>query len=103
MDQATLVDMQIEDGRRLVERLVGAGVPVTVAAWVKESESGWWYLYLVTPLVVGDGVPAGLGVGTNRTTYDDIEANILPVRLPIVEVKLSRCGCIEGTSVEPVN
>jgi hypothetical protein len=28
---------------------------VTAAAWVKESESGDWYLYLVTPLVTESG------------------------------------------------
>jgi hypothetical protein len=28
---------------------------VTAAAWVKESESGDWYLYLATPLVTEEG------------------------------------------------
>jgi hypothetical protein len=54
MDQGTLVSMQIEDGQRLLARLVEGGVPVTAAAWVKEEESGMWYLYLATPLVGED-------------------------------------------------
>jgi hypothetical protein len=56
MDQGTLVATQIEDGERLIHRLTGEGVAVTAAGWVKESESGQWFLYLVTPLVGQDGV-----------------------------------------------
>ena len=55
MAQATLVEMQINEGQRLIDRLVQEGVAVTAAAWVKESESGDWYLYLVTPLVSEGG------------------------------------------------
>lgn len=51
MAQATLVEMQLREGQRLIDRLVQAEVPVPAAAWVKESESGDWYLYLATPLV----------------------------------------------------
>src|SRR5262245_29532681 len=54
MAEAALVDLQLKEGQRLIDRLVQAGAAVTAAAWVKESESGDWYLYLVTPLV-GEG------------------------------------------------
>ena len=54
MDQGTLVEPQIADGRRLLERLGAEGIPVTAAAWVKESEGGPWYFYIVTPLVTED-------------------------------------------------
>jgi hypothetical protein len=54
MAQATLVEMQITDGQRLIDRLIREGVAVTAAGWVKESESGDWYLYLATSLV-GEG------------------------------------------------
>ncbi len=47
--------MQIQDGQRVLDRLVREGVGVTAAAWIKESESGQWYLYLGTPLVSEDG------------------------------------------------
>lgn len=55
MDQGPLVELQIQDGQRLIDRLVGEGIAVTVACWVKESESGQWFLYLATPLVGPDG------------------------------------------------
>lgn len=51
MGQATLVEMQIRDGQRLIDRLVAEGIAVTAASWVNESESGQWFLYLATPLV----------------------------------------------------
>jgi hypothetical protein len=55
MDQAVVVNEQVQDGRRVLERLSAEGVPVTAAAWVKESEGGPWYFYIVTPLVPPGG------------------------------------------------
>ena len=55
MAEATLVETQLKEGQRLIDRLTQEGVAVTAAAWVKESESGDWYLYLATPLVAEDG------------------------------------------------
>jgi len=55
MAQATLVEMEMKEGQRLIDHLAQAGIAVTAAAWVKESESGDWYLYLATPLVGEDG------------------------------------------------
>jgi hypothetical protein len=51
MAQTTLVEMQMSEGQRLIDRLNQEGIEVTAAAWVKESDSGDWYLYLATPLV----------------------------------------------------
>jgi hypothetical protein len=60
MDQIPLVNEQIEDGRKVVQRLTESDIPITAAGWVKESDRGQWYLYLVTPLVgeVGATTPA---------------------------------------------
>jgi hypothetical protein len=55
MDQAPLVEGQITEGQKLIDRLNEAGVPVIAAAWVNESDGGVWYLYLVTPLVSDEG------------------------------------------------
>src|SRR5260370_42378433 len=55
MAQAALVEMQIKEGQTLIDRLTHEGIEVTAAAWVKESESGDWYLYLATPLVSEGG------------------------------------------------
>jgi hypothetical protein len=49
MDQVPLVGVQIDDGGTLVARLMQKGFPVTAASWVKESDGGPWYLYLVSP------------------------------------------------------
>jgi hypothetical protein len=55
MDQGTLVSEMIDDGKLLLVRFAEEGVPVTAAFWLKESDGGGWYLYLVTPLVPADG------------------------------------------------
>lgn len=55
MGQRPLVELQIQDGQRLIDRIAAEGIAVTAAAWVWESESGQWFLYLATPLVGADG------------------------------------------------
>ena len=72
MAQATLVEMQLQEGQRLIDRLIKEGVAVTAAAWVKETESGDWYLYLATPLVTEDG--------GKRPAYHRVNAVILEMQ-----------------------
>jgi hypothetical protein len=55
MAQGSLVERQIQDGQRLIDRLTREGVAVTAACWAQESESGQWFLYVVTPLVGEEG------------------------------------------------
>ena len=49
MDSELLVDIQIEDGRRVVELLVNSGFNVSVAFWAQTSEDGPWYFYIASP------------------------------------------------------
>ena len=58
MDQSTLVEDQIADGRRFVERFAADGNLVHAAFWVKTAEEGMWYLYVATDVVERDGPAA---------------------------------------------
>lgn len=58
MDQGTLVDEQITDGRRFVERFAADGNPVQTAFWVKTEEAGLWFLYVATEIFDRDGPAA---------------------------------------------
>jgi hypothetical protein len=49
MAEIPLVSENIEDGRKLIVRLMENGFRVTAAAWVKESDRPRWYLYLASP------------------------------------------------------
>jgi hypothetical protein len=40
MDYVPLVEDQIEDGRRLIARLVAEGFKVTAASWIWDTEDG---------------------------------------------------------------
>jgi hypothetical protein len=51
MGETMLVETHKADGKRLLERLIEDGFPVTAAAWFKEGVDGSWYLYVVTPAV----------------------------------------------------
>jgi hypothetical protein len=53
-----LVEDQIDDGRRFVERFAADGNPVRAAFWVKTAEEGLWFLYVVTDLVDSVGPAA---------------------------------------------
>jgi len=55
VDQSTLVENQIDDGRRFVERFAADGNPVLAAFWVKTAEEGIWFLYVVTDIVDREG------------------------------------------------
>lgn len=46
MDYELLVEPQIEDGKSLIAELTKAGFDVSVAAWMKTSEDGLWFLYI---------------------------------------------------------
>lgn len=58
MDQGTLVENQIDDGRRFIERFAADGSEVQAAFWVKTAEEGLWFLYVVTELVDREGPAA---------------------------------------------
>ena len=58
MDQVALVDKEIADGRRFIERFAADGNSVRAAFWVKTEEEGDWFLYVVTDIYDSDGPAA---------------------------------------------
>jgi hypothetical protein len=51
MDQATLVDNQIDDVPKLIDRLRRDNFDVKAAFWLYTSEAEQWFLYLVSDAV----------------------------------------------------
>ena len=58
MDTVALVENQINDGRKLVDRLTDDGFILSAACWVKPVEEDRWSLYIATPVVDQMGTPA---------------------------------------------
>jgi hypothetical protein len=93
MAQTSLVEMQIQQGQQLVDRLAVEGIPVTAAGWVKESESGAWFLYLATPLVGTDGAKKPAYSRVNAVIRDmqkegiwlDLEKKVIGLNNPIAK------------------
>jgi uncharacterized protein (DUF736 family) len=83
MDQVTLVENQIDDGKKLIEQLVQVGEEVTAAAWIKTSDDGMWFLYLALP---------GVEDEDPRIAYRRIQAVIRrmpqPFWLRLLDVKI---------------
>ena len=59
MDQAILVENQIDDGQTLIDLLVKGGFNVTAACWLRTSEEGQWFLYIASKDVDAGGRGAG--------------------------------------------
>ena len=60
MDQALLVEQEIDEGQEFIDLLLDAGVDVSAAAWVKPSEEDSWLLYLVSKEVDEHGRSAAI-------------------------------------------
>jgi hypothetical protein len=58
MDQSPLVEMQIVDGAKIIERLREKGFDVPAAWWMKTSEEGQWFLYIASKEVDDLGITA---------------------------------------------
>ncbi|HVC98808.1 MAG TPA: hypothetical protein VND64_34405 [Pirellulales bacterium] len=56
MDTATLVNEQIDDGKRFIDDLKQSRFDVVVAFWVLTSEEGLWFLYIASAVVDTDGL-----------------------------------------------
>jgi len=82
MDTVTLVDEQIRDGEKLLDRLAQEGLPVRAAGWVKPMDEDRWSLYLVTPLVDEQGP-----IGAYREVYRVLRS-LEDVRVKDYDVKL---------------
>ena len=57
MDQATLVEHQIDDVPRLIDQLKRDHFDVKAAFWLYTSESEQWFLYLVSDVVDRKALP----------------------------------------------
>jgi hypothetical protein len=62
VDQGSLVEMQIDDGAKIVEKLRDGGFDVTAAWWMKTSEEGQWFLYVASRKVDEIGIAAAYRV-----------------------------------------
>jgi hypothetical protein len=58
MDQALLVEQQIDDGQEFIDLLISDEFDVSAAAWIKPSEEDRWLLYLVSKKVDDHGLSA---------------------------------------------
>ena len=56
MDQATLVERQIDDVPRLIDQLRRDNFDVKAAFWLYTSEADQWFLYLVSDVVDQMGI-----------------------------------------------
>lgn len=64
MDTITLVEEQIDDGQRLIDRLSQQNIPVEMACWVKPVDEDRWSLYIAASLVDEKGA-----AGAYREVY----------------------------------
>jgi hypothetical protein len=83
MDTDTLVENLLDDGRNLVEELPRHGFEVSAAVWLKASENGKWYFYIVSPLVDTEGL-----IGAYRRLHPLVRARPQPFWIDPLEIRL---------------
>jgi hypothetical protein len=82
MDTIALVENQIDDGLRLINRLTAGDFDMSVACWVKTSEEGDWFLYIASKTVDEKGLAAAY-----REVYRVIQS-MPDIWIPKSQVKL---------------
>ncbi len=98
MDQGTLVEEKIDDGRRFVERFAADGNPVQAAFWVKTAEEGIWFLYVATEIVDRDGPAAAYRAvhaslrKLGKSSVSSSEIKIISPNNPIAKDVLASMG-----------
>ena len=83
MDTDTLVENLIDDGLKLVEELPRRGFEVTAAFWLKASEDGKWYFYIVSPVVDTEGLARAY-----RRLHELVRAMSQPFWIDPLEIRL---------------
>jgi hypothetical protein len=58
VDQESLVEMQIDDGAKIIEKLREGNFDVVAAWWMRTSEEGEWFLYIASQEVPDNGIAA---------------------------------------------
>jgi hypothetical protein len=94
MAPGTLVENQIDDGRKLLDRLAEAGFVVRAACWLKPVEVDRWSLYIATPAVdekgplkaYGQVIPVLESLGDEWITSSDV--TLVGAKHPIVKEAL---------------
>jgi hypothetical protein len=77
VDKTTLVSEDLETGKMLVTELDARGVPVDVAAWLQDGETGTWRLFLSSPIVESDGP---------RSIYQAVSDRLRALQIETVEL-----------------
>jgi hypothetical protein len=91
MDQGTLVENQIDDGAKVVEKLRESGFDIVAAWWMKESEEGLWFLYLASKEVNEKGIKAAyrtihtVMAGLGQLWVDRFEVKLVGPENPIAK------------------
>lgn len=91
MDPATLVEVKLAEGQRLVEQLVKDGFDVTAAFWLKADENNHWHLYVASKAVEEMGVIAAYrALHTTLSGMPDLGLGLFRVKLIGASAPLAR-------------
>lgn len=82
MDQATLVEPEINDVPRLIDQLRRDGFDVKAAFWLYTTEADQWFLYIASDAVNHEGyIEAYKAVGRAMKRLPDLQIGPFQVKL----------------------
>ena len=109
MDTDTLVENLINDGRKLVEELPQRGFEVAAAFWLKPSEDGKWYFYIVSQAVDAEGLAKAYGqlhplvrAMPQPFLIDPLEIKLIGPSHPIARDVIAIQNRATGTHISPI-
>jgi hypothetical protein len=107
MDTATLVEEQIDAGKRFVEHLEKNHFPVEVATWALASADEQWSLYIASPIVDADGTSAAYSrvfqelSQSNESWITPFDIKLIGSRHPIAVEAMKYRSSVFSTRVGP--
>jgi hypothetical protein len=110
MASDTLVERQIDDGRKLVEQLPQHGFDVLAGMWLKTADDGAWHFHLISPRVDAAGhlvayreLLAALRAMASISSIHPLEITLVGPSSPLGQAVMAALGQPHGPQhVSPV-
>ena len=94
MDQEALVASQIEAGQRFIDEFKKYA-PLKFAGWLKETESGRWYLYIVSDSILDRDVSRAYDQ-VLQVVNEMTAPRLDPFRIRVIGANTTRASQVSG-------
>jgi hypothetical protein len=104
VDRAAVVAYRIDDGRRLLDRLIRDGLEVSAAFWMYTNDNERWGLYIATESVITIGIKNSYMIvvlaqkSMPELRIDSFEVTLLEPTRPLAAAMIDRLSAVPAGS-----